>query len=334
MLAALLFAAVTTADCAAKTLACDATITAEPRPDCVDTYQFAGSAGQIAVITVSRVDGSPASASLRLVPPPGVAVSLPTVAGAGSPTLNVVLSDTGTWTIVVGTEHRYRLAMRCGVTALDPGQWQCAEQPFACGQTATWSIDSKSCQFSNGGAYVMYPLGDVPVGSVLDFRAHSDDFDPRVAVYHGLGGPVAVGNRGARSTTDSRIQYKTTDPGQYQIAVFAVDRQSFGNFTFYGDCAAWTCISPIISVPPRSATIPPGTSVELSVAATGTEPLTYAWHESAAGLGVIGTGRTLKVTPLARNSTFWVEVSNACGTATSAVATVTLSSARHRATKR
>jgi len=87
-----------------------------------------------------------------------------------------------------------------------------------------------------------------------------------------------------------------------------------------------TCVAPAITSQPQSVSAPAGTSVTLSVGATGTS-LTYQWFIGTSGVTsnpISGaTGPSVNVTPSA-TTTYWVRVSNSCGTANSASATVTV----------
>jgi hypothetical protein len=87
-----------------------------------------------------------------------------------------------------------------------------------------------------------------------------------------------------------------------------------------------TCTAPAITSQPQSATVPAGTGVTLSVGATGTS-LTYQWYIGTRGVTTNpisgATGPTVNVTPSV-TTTYWVRVSNSCGTADSASATVTV----------
>lgn len=91
-----------------------------------------------------------------------------------------------------------------------------------------------------------------------------------------------------------------------------------------GSCG---CTAPAIPSHPSSTTISKGASVTLSVIATGATPLTYQWYIGSSGNtgSPIGgaTGSSLTVTPTATTS-YWVRVSNSCGTANSNTATVTV----------
>jgi hypothetical protein len=86
------------------------------------------------------------------------------------------------------------------------------------------------------------------------------------------------------------------------------------------------CTAPAITSQPASVTVPAGTGVRLSVGATGTS-LTYQWYIGTSGVtsNPIGgaTGSTQVVTP-SSTTTYWVRVSNSCGSVNSASATVTV----------
>lgn len=96
--------------------------------------------------------------------------------------------------------------------------------------------------------------------------------------------------------------------------------------TVYGSGPA--CAAPTISTQPQSKSIAPGTSTSLSVTAAGTSPFTYQWYVGTVGNVSApvsgGTGTSINVTPTATTS-YWVRVTNACGTVDSSAATVTVS---------
>lgn len=92
-----------------------------------------------------------------------------------------------------------------------------------------------------------------------------------------------------------------------------------------GSCT--TCTSPSITSQPQSTTTS-GNSVTLSVGATGTAPLSYQWYVGTSGnTGSPIAGATSSSVTVAPGSTtsYWVRVSNSCGSANSATATVTVS---------
>src|SRR5664280_2034923 len=96
--------------------------------------------------------------------------------------------------------------------------------------------------------------------------------------------------------------------------------------------AAWvfvntSCTPPAITAPPQSRTVESGQTATLSVTATGSTALTYQWYQGSAGdtsAPVGADASTFTTPPLIATTIFWVRVSNACGAADSAAATVTV----------
>jgi hypothetical protein len=93
-----------------------------------------------------------------------------------------------------------------------------------------------------------------------------------------------------------------------------------------GTCGP-VCVAPVITTQPTSRSISSGASTTLSVAATGTAPLSYQWYTGASGNTASpvpgGTGSSLTVAPTSTTS-YWVRVTNSCGSANSSAATVTV----------
>jgi len=87
-----------------------------------------------------------------------------------------------------------------------------------------------------------------------------------------------------------------------------------------------TCFAPAITSQPQSVSLPGGTGVTLSVGTTGTT-LVYQWYIGASGVTTTpvggATSASVSVTP-ASTTTYWVRVSNGCGTVDSTAATVTV----------
>ncbi|HYC61908.1 MAG TPA: M12 family metallo-peptidase [Thermoanaerobaculia bacterium] len=101
--------------------------------------------------------------------------------------------------------------------------------------------------------------------------------------------------------------------------------------TVYGN--GILCTMPAIREQPLSAKIRANTHTTLSVAATGTD-LRYQWYEGdeADDSNPVGDGRWFYTTPnLTKPASFWVRVSNSCGTADSDAAAITLQFSKRRA---
>ncbi|MFI5142495.1 MAG: leucine-rich repeat domain-containing protein [Thermoanaerobaculales bacterium] len=88
-----------------------------------------------------------------------------------------------------------------------------------------------------------------------------------------------------------------------------------------------TCTSPSITSQPQSQSIQSGQTATLSVVATGTTPLSYQWYRGSSGdtSHPVGSNASTFTTPaLTATTSYWVQVSNSCGHADSATATVTV----------
>ena len=94
-----------------------------------------------------------------------------------------------------------------------------------------------------------------------------------------------------------------------------------------GNTCGPSCTPPSITVQPLSQPSVPGTVLTLSVSATGTGPLLYQWYRGASGntsSPVVGaTSPSLTFVFAMPAQSFWVRVSNACGSTNSAAAYIT-----------
>ncbi len=98
-----------------------------------------------------------------------------------------------------------------------------------------------------------------------------------------------------------------------------------GNLTFHLNFTPASPVPAIVSQP-QSQSVPPGTNVTFSVAATGASPLTYFWRRNGSPLGGPSTSSyTINNVQLSDSATqFSCLVSNAFGTALSSNATLTV----------
>lgn len=89
------------------------------------------------------------------------------------------------------------------------------------------------------------------------------------------------------------------------------------------------CTPPSITSHPASQTITSGQQASLSVTATGTAPLSYQWYQGSSpntATPVGGaTGSSFQTPALTQNTSYWVRVTNACNSANSNTATITIS---------
>jgi hypothetical protein len=92
-----------------------------------------------------------------------------------------------------------------------------------------------------------------------------------------------------------------------------------------GSCGP-ACTPPSITTQPQSSTVSAGTNVTLTAGASGTGPLSYQWYVGTSGntatpiSGANGSSVTVSV---GATTSYWMRVTNACGFANSATATIT-----------
>ncbi len=86
--------------------------------------------------------------------------------------------------------------------------------------------------------------------------------------------------------------------------------------------------APSVTSSPANVTISANQTATLSVSVSGSGPLSYQWYKSLAGGGseaIAGANASSYTTPaLTQSTAYWVQVSNAAGTVSSSVATVTV----------
>jgi hypothetical protein len=85
------------------------------------------------------------------------------------------------------------------------------------------------------------------------------------------------------------------------------------------------CVAASIGTQPAPKTVTAGQTATLTVAAAGEAPLTYQWYRGASGdtTSPVGTGSSSFTTPpVTGTSSYWVRVTNDCGSVDSGAATV------------
>jgi len=130
---------------------------------------------------------------------------------------------------------------------------------------------------------------------------------------------------GTYTVTPSRAGYTFT-PSSLSVTLSGAN-QTGKDFT-----AAASCTAPAISVQPQSQTIGSGQSATLSVTASGTAPLTYQWYQgvSPSGTAISGATSSTYTTPaLTATTSYWVRVSNGCGSVNSQTATITVTASTY-----
>jgi hypothetical protein len=87
------------------------------------------------------------------------------------------------------------------------------------------------------------------------------------------------------------------------------------------------CNEPFINSQPQSQTIQSGQTATLSVTASGTTPFAYQWYQGSSGntSTPVGTNSSNYTTPpLTQTTSYWVRISNSCGSSDSTGAAITV----------
>ncbi|HEX9983066.1 MAG TPA: FG-GAP-like repeat-containing protein [Thermoanaerobaculia bacterium] len=177
-----------------------------------------------------------------------------------------------------------------------------------------------------GETFYSISEGDVVMKSGLSVSAAV--FDEAVAheVGHTLGfrhsdqGTPASNDAIMRSVVSGRFG---ATPGPWDVEALS---HVYGSGTTTPPPPA--CTAPAITAQPASRTITAGQTTTLSVTATGTAPLSYQWYIGSSGSTTSpiagATGPSVTVNPQTSTS-YWVRVTNSCGSVNSTTATVTVS---------
>ena len=127
-----------------------------------------------------------------------------------------------------------------------------------------------------------------------------------------------------------------TLPNTYVANIVATGGEATGGTTFLFtiDCGPPTIVA---LDQPKNTTVNNGNTAKLTVKPSGTGPFFYQWYSGYSGLTAFpiksGTSATLTTQPITKPSSFWVRVSNACGTVDSKTVTVSPTSSERRPNK-
>ena len=133
----------------------------------------------------------------------------------------------------------------------------------------------------------------------------------------------AVNIPGATSSSFSIAATSAGDAAAYSVVV----TNGCGSVTS-ADAVLALNTAPSITAQPASATVCEGAAASFSVAATGTDPLTYQWRKNAVNIGgATSSSYSIAATLALDAATYSVVVTNGCGSVTSADAVLTLNAA-------
>ena len=201
-------------------------------------------------------------------------------------------------------------------------QWRANNATDAQGLTFSYRIDSSPITYadptSTSNAWTSV--------SALNFTS------PIISTAGALDGNASAN----RALISFQIQGFALFPGQ-EIFFRWVDRNDAGNdhalaiddltISFQTNETA-VATAPVITVPPASQTIGAGSSATFNVTATGTQPFFYEWYATNSGVStLVGTSSSFTTNNVAFSLSglqFYVVLTNSIGSATSVVATLTV----------
>jgi hypothetical protein len=157
----------------------------------------------------------------------------------------------------------------------------------------------------------------ISLGSVLNLSVGATGTAPLTYQWFRNGSSLAA----ATSASYQVASAQSTDAGNY----YAIVSNAAGTAT--SAVATVTIgLAPSITTQPLSQAVGLGTTLNLSVAASGMAPMTYQWYRNGGVLsGITGAGFQIASIQSTDAGNYYAIVSNAAGKATSTVATVTIS---------
>ncbi|MBD3321377.1 MAG: hypothetical protein GF350_09815, partial [Chitinivibrionales bacterium] len=158
----------------------------------------------------------------------------------------------------------------------------------------------------------------VIAGETVTFSVSATGYPP--ADYQWLKDGAEIS--GATSATFQIVNVQTTDAGEYSVAVW----NDFGSDTSGTVSLDVSVGAPEITVQPSSVEVLEGGTAQITITATGSEPLTYTWYKQSGG-GVVGTGPVLTLDNVQQSmsgSFYYCIVGNQSGSDTSSAARLTV----------
>jgi hypothetical protein len=140
--------------------------------------------------------------------------------------------------------------------------------------------------------------------------------------------PSVIAAPGAGDAIITLRTTPTTIAGDHFVTITANDGTTTSSSTIF---VTVLCDPPFILGidQPKGSTVGIGRPAQLSVKASGSGPFTYQWFTGASGLSnfplPVGTSANFTTSALHDTASYWVRVSNPCGSVDSQTATVNVS---------
>ncbi len=246
-----------------------------------------------------------------IIPVPGAALAIASVAsGAGG---IAVLNDTGTVTFTPALN--FNGPANFTYTATD-GTFT--------SKTATVTVHVAPVNDPPAAANDLDATDlDTPL-TILASDLLLNDSDPDVDTTLAIADVTSgVGGTAAFDEVDQVVTFTPSSnfTGQGTFTYAVTDGTLTSNIATVTVTVSATGEAPAITTAPVSQTIASGTTATLSMVATGTAPLAYQWYEGATAVPG-ATGSTFTTPALTSATSYWVQITNAFGTAESGTATI------------
>lgn len=140
---------------------------------------------------------------------------------------------------------------------------------------------------------------------------------------HEIGHGIGFRHSDAGTPSSSAAIMATTTSSSYGANLQAWDKEAVA--TVYGN--GLPCVAPTVTGTSGGGSVTSGGTALLTVTATGSTPLSYQWYEGQSGdssAPISGaTSSSYRTPSITSSKSYWVAVSNTCGTASSATINVT-----------
>lgn len=309
--------------------------------DRADYFDFKVTRGQLIVLTVRELDATLKSPEVYLLSPSYDPQFTPGLLGGASQTIQYRATSDGTWDIAVffdpSSSGRYSVSTGC-YTAPDYSNvhTSCIAQVLVCNQKLDWYLGYESCwrdeNHSSSGQYAWAIFAE-PSATDATAKLSSNEFNPVVQLYRVSTGQQEVTGTGSRGSYPASFNFHSDSAAQYELVVESLGSYLSGEYVLEASCpTVAACVSPTVSAL-APATTPVGTSVTLGAQVTGGDgPFTYRWFDDADPFSTLATTASFITPRLSRTTTYRVEVTGKCGTA-STQTTVTVIQPRRRAAR-
>lgn len=196
----------------------------------------------------------------------------------------------------------------------------------ACGGSgASSSSSSDSGSTASAPTITTQPASvSVAAGGMASFSVTASGTAPLAYQWRKAGTAIA----GATSATVSLSAVSASDAGSYDVVVSNTAGSVTSSAATLTVTTASGAVAPTITTQPLSQSVAVGGSVSLTVAASGTAPLSYQWSKDGAAIAnATAATYTVASATTASAGSYTVRISNAAGSVTSSPATLTVTTA-------